>query len=298
MVIRVEGGEPALAELVARVARESGHDVRSGNGDGPVPAAVVDLGAPARELAAAPDPVRHVTARSRAIRTAAPPAARVVTLSHLGAHPGSDSWLLRAAAAAEAEAAGRGVVLRVGLLLGEVGFVAAVRRRVESTKVFPVPGFADTRLEPLDAEDCARYCVEAAVTVRALDDVYELGCGEMISGELLVQDLAGNLGLSRWTLPLPRAFRRPAATWLATPDLPARWIDAYLRALPSFLPRRMNAWEHFEVDPIDLRTALARAAGMSFPRRRRRAGGDDDEGAGRFDWKRPGKRGILWTRSR
>ncbi|MCA9751945.1 MAG: hypothetical protein KC591_07120, partial [Gemmatimonadetes bacterium] len=208
-------------------------------------------------------------------------------------------WVLRAAAAAEAEVSGRAAVLRVGLLLGETGFVAAVRRRVESTKILPVPGFADARIEPLDAEDCARYCVEAATTARPLDDVYELGCGEMISGELFVRDLAGHLGLSRWTLPLPGALRRPVAAWLATPELPARWVDAYLLALPRFLPRRMNAWEHFDVEPIDLRTALARAAGMNFPRRRRRGGGDgDDESGGRFDWKRPEKRGILWTRTR
>ena len=181
MRIRIEGGEPGLAELVARVAREDGHGVLSGRGDSPDATVVIDLGASPRELAEAADPIRHAAARARALAAVTPADARLVTLSHLGAHPESDSWVLRAAAAAEAEVSGRAAVLRVGLLLGETGFVAAVRRRVESTKILPVPGFADARIEPLDAEDCARYCVEAATTARPLDDVYELGCGEMIS---------------------------------------------------------------------------------------------------------------------
>ena len=38
-------------------------------------------------------------------------------------------------------------------------------------------------------------------------------------------------------------------------------------------PRRMTAWEHFDVHPTDLRTAFARAAGMDIPLRPRREEG-------------------------
>ena len=51
-----------------------------------------------------------------------------------------------------------------------------------------------------------------------------------------------------------------------------------------------EAAEHFDVAPTDLRTAFGRAAGMAIPLRRHK-----EEGVA---WKRPNKKGILWTRRR
>jgi uncharacterized protein YbjT (DUF2867 family) len=211
----------------------------------------------------------------------------------LGASPDAPGWLRRASAAAEEALAGRAVFLRVGVLLGDCGVAAAIRRRLEGGKVFPVPGLAHARLEPIAVDDFARYAVAAVADGSDLDEIYDLGCGEMMTAELLVRELAENLGLERWIVPLPGFLRGAVARWLATPELPARWIEGMLEVLPGLLPRRMNAWEHFEVKPVDLRVAMAAAAGMEIPLRRR-----GSEEGDRFAWKRPRKKGILWTKPR
>ena len=70
----------------------------------------------------------------------------------------------------------------------------------------------------------------------------------------------------------------------------ARWLEAVTEGL---LPRRMTAWEHFAVKPIDLRLSIAAAAGMAIPMR------SAVEGEGSFGtWKKPEKKGILWTKPR
>jgi uncharacterized protein YbjT (DUF2867 family) len=311
MRIHILGGDPAVAEIVAEAARSRGHEPAraselgsteagpAGKGAaGPGPAesgsagAVIDLGLPPTELAGAADPVAAERERARRVAGSIPESVRLVRVSLLGADPGAPAWLARAAAAAEEAQAGHAVVLRAGVLIGDLGLIGALRRRVERFRIIPWPGLSRVRLEPLDATDLGAYAVSAATATGSLDPVYDLGCGEMSSGSLLVRDLADNLGVERWILPVPRLFRWLVARWLSTPEAPAVWIDGMLEALPLLMPRRMTAWEHFDVRPTDLRTAFARAAGMDIPLRPRK-----EEGQA-FAWKRPRKKGILWTKRR
>ena len=292
MRIHILGGDPDVAALVDEAVRSGSHDPVVEPGPiGPGDAAV-DLGLSPVELAAAADPVAAEGERARRIADSVPEGARLVRISLLGAAPGARAWLARVAAAAEEAQAGRGVVLRVGVLVGNLGLVGALRRRVETSRVLPLPALSRVRLEPLAAEDMGTYAVAAATATRELDPVYDLGSGEMRSGSLLVRDLADNLGVERWIVPLPGFTRWTIARWLATPELPAVWIDGMLEALPLLMPRRMTAWDHFDVQPTDLRTAFARAAGMEISLRRPKAGEDP------FAGKRTQRKGILWTKRR
>ena len=178
------------------------------------------------------------------------------------------------------------------MLLGDCGLVGVLRRAIESLPVVAVAGISQSKLEPLALTDFARYCVEAASAPGPFGDVYDLGCGEILTGGLLTRGLADNLGVSRWILPAPGWLRGPAARILGSGDFPAVAVDCALEALASgLLPRRMSAWEDFEVQPMELRDALARAVGMIYPLRQQKEG--------RFaNWRSPGKKGILWSKRR
>ena len=194
------------------------------------------------------------------------------------------------AAAAEAVWGDRAVILRVGLLLGEFGLCEAIRRKVEKWPVFFVPSLAIARLEPLDSRDLAAYCLEAVTTAADLEPRYDLGCGEMLTGELVVRHMADNLGVNRLLLPVPPFGRGPVAAWLQTEDAPAPWIQDCLVAMHGWLPRSMKAYEDFAVRPFDLREGFARASGMHIPLRER------EDSKERFQWKSPKRRGVLWRK--
>jgi len=290
MRIHVLGGDPEIAAVIAEAVRSESQELAPGSEPVTPADAVVDLGLSPWALAASADPIAAERDRARLIVDAVPEGARLVRVSLLGAAPEARAWLARAAAAGEGAQAGRAVVLRAGVLVGNLGLVGALRRRVESFRIVPLPALSRIRLEPLDVTDLGAYAVAAATATRQLDPVYDLGCGEMSSGSLLVRDLADNLGVERWIVQLPGFTRWSIARWLSTPALPAIWIDGMLEALPLLMPRRMNAWEHFDVQPVDLRTAFARAAGMEIPLH---PGG---EGKDALTWKRPQRKGILWTK--
>jgi hypothetical protein len=93
-------------------------------------------------------------------------------------------------------------------------------------------------------------------------------------------------------LPLPGLTASAVARLYETPDFPRVAVTRSLEAIRSgLLPRRMTAWEHFRIEPVALRVAMASAVGMMIPLRR--------GGEGRFgSWKKPEKKGILWTKSR
>jgi uncharacterized protein YbjT (DUF2867 family) len=294
-VIRVVGGETALRDAVIRASGEAEVEARAvPPGGKPAPAAgdvLVDLGLPPRDWPAG-DLAAAEAARVAELAAGLPDGVRVVRASMLGAAPDARSELQRAHGAAEE--AWRGVAdvvaLRAGLLLG-TGLAGALKRLVERSFVVPVAGIASARLEPLLADDFARYCVEAAAAAGPLDDFYELGCGEILTGELLAKGLADNLGVRRWVVPLPRLLQPVAVGLLAGPELPARAVRRTLDAAArGLLPRRMTAWDAFAVRPVDLRMALAAATGARYPLRRR-----DDRRFG--SWQAPERKGILWTKS-
>jgi len=182
------------------------------------------------------------------------------------------------------------VTLRAGMLLGNCGLTAVLRRCVERSRLVPVPGIDRARLEPLSLGDFADYCVHVATAADVPESVYELGGGELLTGGLLVSGLADNLGLSRWCVPVPRAAWRLTAVLGADGERPAAAVGLWLEMLAGgALPRGTKAWEHFPLRPTPLREALADAAGMILPVRRR--------GEGRFEnWRAPEKKGILWSR--
>lgn len=290
MNIRIEGGHPAVRrEFVAAIESSDGAEANLVQAGGDVHA-LVDLGLPPDEWAAAADPVAAEASRAEELVARYAGVGRTVRVSSLGAAAESPSRFKRAAAAAEAVYGDRAVILRVGLLLGEFGLCEAIRRKVEKWPVFPVPSLALARLEPLDSRDLAAYCLAAATTDAGLEARYDLGCGEMLTGELVVRHMADNLGVNRLLLPVPPFLRGAVAAWLQTEDAPAVWIQDCLVAMQGWLPRSMKAYEHFSVQPFDLREGFARASGMHIPLR------DRDEGNERFQWKSPKRRGVLWRK--
>jgi uncharacterized protein YbjT (DUF2867 family) len=293
--IWVIGGDPALADAVTEAAAErpvrrldleAGEEVRPGD-------AVIDLGLAPDEVP--PGDALPAAERSRceALVSRVPAGVRIVRGSVLGAAADAPASLQRASAAAEEALASAGhdvVRLRTGILLGSGGLVGALRGTIERSPVIPFPAIGRVKFEPLAAEDLARYCIEAATAAGPLDPVYDLGCGEILTAGLLVKGLAENLGLRRWIVPVPGMPVSAFAPLYATSEFPrpavAHWLETLRRGL---LPRRVNAWKHFSVEPIELRFALAQATGMMIPLRKR--------GEGRFAaWKKPEKKGILWTK--
>ena len=82
------------------------------------------------------------------------------------------------------------------------------------------------------------------------------------------------------------------AAVLATDSFPRAAVAHTLETLAAgLLPRRMNAWSHFDVQPSGLRESLPQGTGMVLPVRKK--------GEGRFAARRkPVKKGILWRKSR
>lgn len=294
MKLWIVGGEPIVGRELEKAAHEAGHEaVRSEEPSPSEGESVVDLGpAPERWTPALED---LDAGRSAALAERVPRPVRIVRVSTIGAGPDAPSLLARAAGRAEDTLRTRDadtVVLRVGIVLGACGLVGAVRRHVESSRLVLVPGVARSKFEPLALEDLVAYCLEAATAPGSLGEIYDLGCGEILTGELLARGLADNLGVSRWILPVPALATPLAAALLGRRDFPGFAVASALEALRGgLLPRRMNAWEDFAHRPMELRDAMARAAGMVYPLRA--------PGEGRFaNWRSPEKKGILWSKRR
>jgi len=300
MRVWITGGEPGVRAAVSAAAERAGVDaVAAEPGAADAPAAerddaVIDLGLPPRDWRAG-RLAEDERGRAAAVGRSVAGARRIVRVSVLGASAEAAGEWRRAAGAAEAalrEAGVPVVALRAGVVLGDCGISAVLRRAVERSKLLPLPGIDRARLEPLALEDLAAYCVAAAVAERDLDDAYDLGCGEMLTGGLLVRGFADNLGLSRWCVPAPRG----AVSWIAWrgahEERPHAAVRVWMEALAAgLLPRGTRVWEHLDVEPIPLRQAMADATGMVLPLRRR--------GEGRFeDWRAPKKKGILWSGGR
>lgn len=282
-------GPAPLAETVRRVAEARGVSASCASAAAPpAPAAgdaVLDLGLPPaawREEAVA-DEVDRVRRSARGL----PEGLRVVRASFLGTAADAPALLQRAHHAAEEEWSKAGadlVRMRHGLVLGRFGIHAAWRRWVERWPVLLVPAF-DVRFEPILDTDFAEYCVQAAEGGRRCDDAYDLGCGDLATNGFYVRALAEELGRSPWVLPVPGGMRGIVGHALAGEDLP---FPAAFLALEVFartlLPRRMNAWNDFDVRPADLSESVTRSLGrvrVETPRK------PDEPFAA---WKRPKKR--------
>lgn len=298
-MIVVVGGEARVREAVADAAREAGREARlvpeAGAPELHAGETVVDLGLPPRDWPAGEALVAAEAERARAVAGAAGTGGRAVRVSVLGAEAGAGTPLQRAQHEAEEAwraSAARAVVLRAGILLGDCGLAAGLRRVVERSKIVPLPGVCDARLEPLLVDDLARYCVEAATAESRFDHAYDLGCGEILTGGLLARGLADNLGVGRWVWALPGFLRGAMAGALSTPELPPSAVRHWLLALSGgMLPRGVGAWKAFQVRPLDLRTAMAFGVGMRYPLR--------NAGKGRFGaWSAPERKGVLWSRGR
>lgn len=257
--------------------------------------AVCDLGLAPREWSSRPGPAEVERVRDLVRRV--PAGVRVVRVSVLGADAASRVPLKAAQGTAEEALRSGGadvVVMRVGIVLGPCGLTGALHRFVQRSPLVLAAGIQRSRFEPLALADLASYLVLAATTTEPLDDVYDLGCGEMLTGGLFLTALADNLGLSRWKVPVPLAPGAAVTARFGDEEFPAPAVQLWLGALASgLLPRRMNAWERFPLRPIPMDVALANAVGMEIPLRRRQ----DDDG-GRFGWKPPRKKGVLGLGSR
>jgi uncharacterized protein YbjT (DUF2867 family) len=286
----IAGGSDALVDATRRAAEARGGVVRRlAAGDRPVAGdALLDAGPEPRDWPEAEALASHEEARVRNLAGLLPGGARVVRLSMLHAAADAPSALQRAHAAAEdawRRAGADLVVLRHGVVLGPAGLFAAWRRLVERVPLVPVPGF-DSRLEPILLDDLAAYCAQAAEPARRVDPVYDLGCGDMVTHGLLVAALARELGRARAVVPAPGFLRRPVAAALACADLPAPAARGILDALArSLLPRRMSAWDHFDVRPGGLEEGLARSLGRPWAAPPRRP--DEPFGSWRRNRKRP-----------
>lgn len=295
--IWIVGGEKSVRAAVAAAAERAGVELASCGEDvaALAPSAVdrvVDLGLPPREWVVA-DLVEREEERARRVLERASGCTRLVRASVLGASA-KGAGRLRCAAGAVEEALLASdvptVALRVGVLLGDCGLTAVLRRCVERSKLVLVPGIDRARLEPLALTDFADYCVHAATAPDVPEAAYELGCGELLTGGLLVSHLADNLGLSRWCAPMPPVASHLVAALGAHDERPRAAVGLWLDMLSrGALPRGTKAWDDFPVRPIALHQAMADATGMILPVRRR--------GQGRFEeWRTPQKKGILWSR--
>ncbi len=264
--IWIVDGAPALAETVRRTAEARGAAARCVDGAAP-PAvaagdAVLDLGAPPASWGE--DVEAEETARTRRLAAGLPRGARVVRASLLGAAPDAPAALQRAHHAAECawEEAGADLVrLRHGLVLGRFGLHAGWRRLVERWPLLFVPAF-DIRFEPILDADLAEYCVQASDPARRFDATYDLGCGDLATNGFYVRALAAELGRSPVIVPAPALLRGPVARALAGDDLPfpAAWLMLEVLSR-TLLPRRMNAWNDFDVRPADLTDSVTRSLG-------------------------------------
>ena len=298
MKVWISGGETPVREAVAVAVREQDAEPVTPGDDRPTPSsgdAVIDLGLPPASwsgpLAAAEEE------RAGRLAQAVPDGVRVVRVSVIGADAGSPVPLKAAAGAAEAalrRSPSSVVALRAGIVLGPCGLTAVLRRFVERSRFVALPAVQRARLEPIALPDLAAYAALAAVRPEPPADVYDLGGGEMLTGALLVKSLADNLGLARTVVPLPFAVGAWCVGRFADEEFPPVAAGHWLRALASgLLPRRMNAWEDFELRPTPMNVALAEAVGMQIPLR-----SPDDENAGRFGWKAPKKKRLLGERLR
>ena len=292
----IAGGERAVAEAVLARAKEAAIDAGCVR-DEEIPElgshdALIDLGLPPAVVPAGNALVEAERARAASLGARAAGAARVVRCSMLGARADAPSAWQRAHAAAESEHRSRvpdAVALRTGILFGSCGLALALRRVTERFPIVAVPAIAGARFEPLALADFAAYCVEAAGSPAPLTDYYDLGCGEMLTGALFAQGLAESLGVRRWVVPLPNVFVGLVARSLSSTEWSAGALQHAFESVRvgRLLPRRLTAWDTFETRPVDLRSALASAAGMNFPLRR------PGDGKRFRSWRAPEKKGLL-----
>jgi uncharacterized protein YbjT (DUF2867 family) len=297
--VRVVGGEAAVARTLVEAGEELEPKVDvsvSGDLSGLGPdEALVDLGLPPREWPAGDALVTAERDRAAAIATTVGDGRRVVRISILGAAADAAVPLLAAQAAAEEtlrSSAADVVALRVGLVLGDCGLSVGLRDAMGRMPILPLPAVERARLEPLALADLGRYAIAAAVGAGPFAERYELGCGEVFTGGLYARGLADNLGVRRLVLSSVLFPARLVAPLYASPDFPVNAVVHQLEALRRGLrPKGVGAWEDFDIRPVELRIAMAAAAGMTIPLR---SGGE-----GRFStWKKPEKKGILWTKPR
>jgi hypothetical protein len=290
-MIRIFGGESAVRKAVLAAAQEAEVPVATETGAASGEETWIDLGLPPDDWPAGDALVE--AEREHVARIAGRGDGResggraVVRVSWFRAAEDAAAPLLRAAAAAEAAWRSKGLRVRHGVLVGDAGFGSAVRRRVSTSFMVPVPGVHDARLEPLLVADLGRYCVEAAARGTGLADEYDLTCGEMLSGGLLARSFAEHLDLRRWVVPAPAWLESVVAGGYATATFPATAVRHALRALRGdLLPRNSRASTEFSFEPADLREAMAAASGRLYPTRRSRR-----EKFG--SWRAPERRGML-----
>ncbi|MAF26947.1 MAG: hypothetical protein QF819_07565 [Gemmatimonadota bacterium] len=256
--------------------------------------AVVDLGLSPQERLPGEALIPAESERAEDVAGGVPEGVRLVRRSLVGAAPDAPDPWRRAAHAAERPALERGgIILRAGLLMGSCAESEALVRVVKRSRLVPLPGLARARIEPLAVDDFVQFVLLAATGPALPGHEYDLGCGEFLTGELLVRDLAAALGIRRAGVALPGLLRGPLARAWAQPGFPRASADHLLRALAGgLLPVRMAAWKDFDHKPRDLRECLAAAAGMTLPPRSGPRGG-------RFgSWEAPKARGLLGKKLR
>jgi NADH dehydrogenase len=146
---------------------------------------------------------------------------KIVALSCLGAHAASTSPLYAARWQADRLIGASGlshIILRPSLILGrDDGVSRPLAYLIRRWPIVPLPGRADERMQPIDADDVARCIVTALSDEAQAEEVVSIGGPEFLTLRQLVDLIGAQLGVSRAKLLVPAGLEARVARLLPVP---------------------------------------------------------------------------------
>ncbi len=205
----------------------------------------------------------HVTGARNVASAAREVGAALVHVSGVGADAGSSQRYIRARGQGEqavrAAHAGAVLVRPTVLFSAQGGLVEQVLRVLRRTRVFPLFGRGETRLQPVHRSDVARAIVE----LLGRNDVDECECGgpEVKPYRAFVEQIAAAAGIALHPLPVP--FPAWHAVALLTERLPGAPLTRDQVALMRADKIAADGLTTLGIAPRSLDTALRGLSGTS-----------------------------------
>lgn len=154
------------------------------------------------------------------------------------------------------------VELRASIVIGSGSLsFEMIRSIVEHLPVLVTPRWVSMKAQPIGVDDLLAYLLASVELPQTGSAVYEIGGSDRLSYGDLMREYARQRGLRRFMLPVPVLSPRLSSYWLGlvTPlyaRIGRKLIDSIRH---SSVVRDDSARKAFRIDPVDIRTAIARA---------------------------------------
>ena len=154
------------------------------------------------------------------------------------------------------------IELRASIVIGSGSLsFEMIRSIVEHLPVLVTPRWVSMKAQPIGIDDLLAYLLAAIELPRPDGGVFEIGGADRLSYGDLMREYARQRGLRRFMIPVPVLSPRLSSYWLGlvTPvyaRIGRKLIDSIRH---SSVVRNDSARRAFGIQPMDIRTAIARA---------------------------------------